>query len=214
MRTAFDYRRRADHRTYVLKVMLNLVMFALGAFSVSAVTPNIAFNYDRGYRNLLLEIANECDVRAYDHAILKASRIHELIDLAKAIRVDGRRLLTGASYGGNSIPTSNVVKSSDFLLIHGNGVREPSRIAEMVRQTRRVVGYRNMPILFNEDDHFDFDKPDNNMMAAIGEYASWGYFDPGESNYSDGYQCPPVNWGINTRRKRAFFALAKEVTGS
>jgi hypothetical protein len=37
---------------------------------------------------------------------------------------------------------------------------------------------------FNEDDHFDFDKPVNNMLAAIGWYASWGYFDPGESNYS------------------------------
>jgi len=71
-----------------------------------------------------------------------------------------------------------------------------------------------MPILFNEDDHFDFDKPDNNMVAAISKYASWGYFDPGESNYVDGYQCPPVNWGINTERKRAFFNLVKQVTGS
>ncbi len=31
-----------------------------------------------------------------------------------------------------------------------------------------------MPILFNEDDHFDFDRPENNMMAAVSEYASWG----------------------------------------
>jgi hypothetical protein len=71
-----------------------------------------------------------------------------------------------------------------------------------------------MPILFNEDDHFDFDKPVNNMMQAISEYASWGYFDPGKSDYVDGYQCPPVNWGINTERKKAFFGLLKEVTGA
>ena len=70
-----------------------------------------------------------------------------------------------------------------------------------------------MPILFNEDDHFDFDKPQNNVLAAIDEYASWGYLDPGKSNYGDGYQCPPVNWQINTPRKKAFFNVVKEITG-
>ena len=52
------------------------------------------------------------------------------------------------------------------------------------------------------------------VMKALSAYASWGYFDPGVSDYSDGYQCPPVNWGINTERKKAFFALLKEVTGA
>ena len=70
-----------------------------------------------------------------------------------------------------------------------------------------------MPILFNEDDHFDFDQPRNNFTAAIGEHASWGYFDPGVSNYRDGYQSPPVRWDINTERKRAFFATVKEIAG-
>ena len=168
---------------------------------------------ERNYRNVLLEIDNECNVKAYDHEILKPERVHELIEQAKAIQVNGHRLLVGTSYGGNAIPLPNVVKSSDFLLLHGNGVKDPARIAEMVRLTRKLDGYRPMPILFNEDDHFDFDQPSNNMMAAIGEYASWGYFDPGKSDYADGYQCPPVNWGINTSRKKAFFALAKEATG-
>jgi len=168
---------------------------------------------EQGYRNVLLEINNECDVRAYDHEILKPARVHELIELARGIRVGGRRLLVGTSYGGGTVPRPNVVAVSDFLLMHGNGVHDPRRIAEMVRQARQVAGYRPMPILFNEDDHFDFDKPFNNMIAAISEYASWGYFDPGKSNYHDGYQCPPVNWGINTERKKAFFGLLKEITG-
>ena len=38
-------------------------------------------------------------------------------------------------------------------------------------------------------------------------------FEGGASNYRDGYQCPPVNWGINTDRKRGFFAKVAEVTG-
>jgi len=93
-------------------------------------------------------------------------------------------------------------------------VSDPRRIAEMVDQTRRISGYRPMPILFNEDDHFEFDQPVNNMLQAVNRYASWGYFDPGKSNYADGYQSPPVNWSINTERKKAFFQLLKEVTGS
>jgi hypothetical protein len=82
-----------------------------------------------------------------------------------------------------------VVGVSDFILIHGNGVNNPTRIAEMIRQTRAVKGYKPMPILFNEDDHFDFDKPENNFVEAVKEYASWGFFDyrmKGES-FDDGY---------------------------
>ena len=168
----------------------------------------------RGYRNVLVDVNNECDVKRYDHEILMPPRVHELIELVKTIRAGGRRLLVGASYGGGRVPLPNVVKSSDFLLMHGNGVNDPKRIAQMVEEARQVEGYRPMPVLFNEDDHFDFDKPENNMLAALSRYASWGYFDPGLSNYVDGYQCPPVNWGINTERKRQFFSLVKEVTGA
>ena len=99
---------------------------------------------------------------------------------------------------------------------HGNGVSDPGRIAEMVRKTRQVPGYRPVPTLFNEDDHFDFDKPRNNFTAAVGEYASWGYFDfrmKGEG-FDEGYQSVPVNWGISSARKRAFFGLVKEMTGA
>ncbi|MFN0100621.1 MAG: hypothetical protein ACKV2U_00885 [Bryobacteraceae bacterium] len=169
---------------------------------------------DKGYLNVLVEIDNECNVKAYDHPILMPDRVHELIETAKAMTKDGRRLLVGTSYGGGAVPLANVVTSSDYLLLHGNGVKDPKRISEMVRQTRQVKGYRPMPILFNEDDHFDFDQPMNNMVAALTEYCGWGYFDPGKSDYSDGYQCPPVNWGISSNRKKAFFSLLKEVTGA
>jgi hypothetical protein len=76
-----------------------------------------------------------------------------------------------------------------------------------------VPGYRPIPILFNEDDHFNFDQEWNNFVAAISRYASWGYFDPGANDYADGYQSPPVNWGLNTERKRDFFELAQEIAG-
>jgi hypothetical protein len=179
-----------------------------------AVTKGCRWVLEEGYANVLIEVNNECDVPRYEHEILQPHRVHELIELAKGLTHDGRRLLAGTSYGGGSVPGEAVVGASDFVLLHGNGVEEPARIAEMVRETRALKSYRPMPILFNEDDHFDFEKPTNNMLAAVSEYASWGYFDPGESNYRDGYQCPPVNWGINTERKHAFFRLVVELTGA
>ncbi len=168
---------------------------------------------DHKYGNVLAEINNECNVR-YDHDILKPARVHELIERVRKISRGGRSLLAGTSYGGGTIPKENVVRVSDFLLLHGNGVSRPERIAGMVRDTRAVPGFRGQPILFNEDDHFDFEQPQNNFLSALSEHASWGYFDPGKSNYYDGYQSPPVQWYPNTPRKRDFFRLVSEITGS
>ena len=135
--------------------------------------------------------------------------MHELLARVKARTRDGRRLLVSTSYRGGSIPWGNVVREADFLLLHGNRVESPERIGEMVQLTRHVPGYVPKPILFNEDDHFDFDQPRYNLRAAVEQYGSWGYFDP----YGDGYQSPPVTWGINTPRKRAFFDKVREITG-
>jgi hypothetical protein len=170
----------------------------------------------KAFRNILVEIANECDNRKYEQPLIKAPRVHELIELAKSIAVDGRRLPVSVSFNGGSIPTPSVVSAADYLLLHGNGVSDPDRIARMVHQTREVSGYRAVPILFNEDDHFDFDRPRNNFTAAVREYASWGYFDfrmKGEG-LDEGYQSVPVNWRISSERKRGFFRLLAEITGA
>lgn len=169
---------------------------------------------DGGWRNVLVEVNNECNVR-YDHAILKPDRVHELIERVKAARRGERRLLVSTSYGGNQIPRENVVRAGDFLLLHGNGVSRPERIAELVRLTRQVPGYTPKPILFNEDDHFNFDQPMNNFLAAVSEGAGWGYFDfrMKDEGFDEGYQSVPVNWGISSARKRGFFKLLAEITG-
>jgi hypothetical protein len=168
----------------------------------------------RGYRNVLVEVNNECNVR-YDHAILKPDRVHELIQRVRNTSPDDRRLYAGTSYGGNTVPRENVVRVSDFLLLHGNGVKDPNRIGEMVRLTRKVPGYLPKPVLFNEDDHFEFDQPLNNFAAAVNEHASWGYFDfrMKDEGYREGYQSVPVDWGINSARKHGFFKLLAEMTG-
>jgi hypothetical protein len=178
---------------------------------VRAVDHAVDWLLHGGWGNVLVEVNNECNVPKYEHEILQPGRVHELIRRVRE-RSEGR-LLAGTSYGGGKVPEDNVIDVSDFALLHGNGVSDPDRIAEMVRQTRALPAWRPMPILFNEDDHFDFDRDWNNCLAALSEYASWGYFDPGEPNYRDGYQSPPVAWGLSTARKRAFFELAARITG-
>lgn len=169
---------------------------------------------ERGYTNVLIEVNNECDVKGYDHDILKPARVAELIERVRRQTLDSRRLLAGTSYSGGAVPDDPVLAASDFALLHGNGKNDPNRIREMIRQTRARVAWHVMPLVVNEDDHFDFEKSENHFLAAVELNASWGYFDPGKSNYRDGYQCPPVNWGINTPRKEAFFNLVAEISGS
>jgi hypothetical protein len=174
-----------------------------------------------GYANVIIEIANEIDVPRYTHQILKPDRCHELIELVQRVstgRVGNRagRLLVGTSYRGGSIPRPNVVGVADVLLLHGNHVDDPAGIRVMVRETRAVANYRGQPIVFNEDDHFAFEQDDNNFMAAVAEGASWGLFDyrlAGEGPEC-GFQSVPVDWRISSPRKRAFFNLVAEMTGS
>lgn len=180
---------------------------------VNAVDNIMNWLFDKGYNNVLIEVNNECNVR-YDHEILQPYRVHELIERIRNKERNGHRFLVSTSYGGGTIPKPNVVGSADFILLHGNGVDDPHRIMHMVDTVRSMENYKTMPIVFNEDDHFNFDKELNNMVAAISKYASWGYFDfrmEGEG-FESGFQSVPVDWSISSDRKRAFFNKLKEVT--
>jgi hypothetical protein len=182
---------------------------------INAVNNVIDWLFTKNYRNILIEINNECNIDKYEHEILKPLRVHELIDMVKQKEKNGFRFYAGTSYGGGFIPLPNVVKSSDFILIHGNGVDDPNKIKSMIEETRKVIGYTPKPILFNEDDHFNFESEQNNFTSAIKSYASWGFFDyrMKDESFTDGYQSIPVDWGINSKRKKGFFNLLKEITG-
>ena len=181
---------------------------------INGVNNIIKWLFDKKFRNVLIEINNECNIN-YDHEILQPKRVHELIELVKSTKKNGFRYLAGTSYGGGFIPLPNVIRTSDFILVHGNGVSDPEKILNMVNKVREVDSYTPKPILFNEDDHFNFDKEQNNFVSALKGYASWGYFDfrMKDESFENGYQSVPVDWGINSDRKKQFFRLLKEITG-
>lgn len=184
---------------------------------INAVENATNWLLEREYTNVLVEINNECNIH-YNHDILKPGRVHELINLVKTTEQDGYRYPVSTSFSGGKIASDDVIATADFILLHGNGVDDSEGIEKMIQGTHdHYVGVRDkslyepMPIVFNEDDHFGFPDEPNNMYTAFTNYASWGYFDPGENNYRDGYQCPPVNWGINTSRKQRFFDYLEHV---
>jgi hypothetical protein len=187
-----------------------------------AVDEACGFVLDRGAANVLIEIANECDVPRYEHAILTPPRVHELIEQARALTRRGRRLLVGVSFTRRMPPPEAVGRASDFVLLHGNGVDEPAALAGLVDRVRAQPGWQAKPIVFNEDDHFDFDRAEHHFAAALSRHASWGYFDPGDAagggqafgDYRNGYQNPPIDWSVDTPRKRAFFDALAQVTGA
>lgn len=182
---------------------------------ISAVDATVQWVLEHGWRNVLIEINNEANVK-YDHEILKPDRVHELILRVKNTARENRRLLVGTSFGGGTVPSKGVIEHSDFLLIHGNGVKGPDAMRKFIGRVKAARGERRMPIVVNEDDHFDFEQPDNNFTAAVAEGVSWGYFDfrkKGEG-FDEGYQSVPVNWGISSPRKQGFFRLLGEITGS
>ena len=154
----------------------------------------------QGYRNVLIEIANETDSPEYAYPILQPPRVIELI---KAVQTQsasfGRRLYVSTSFTGGVIPPFEIAQAEDFILLHGNN-QTAAAITSMVNTVR---GYNlNKPVMFNEDST-DIE----NFESATNNQASWGYHDTGQNNYVDGFQTPPTNWSINTAPKKNFFNL-------
>lgn len=182
---------------------------------IRSVDNAVKWILDKNYKNIVIEVANECNNKKYDHDILKPQRIVELIERIKSRERDGYRLLVSTSFNGGSIPNDPVVEASDFILIHGNGVKEYAGLNNMANIIRNKKVYSPKPLVNNEDDHFDFDKAMNNFVASTSAYTSWGFFDyrkKGEA-FEEGYQSVPVDWRINSTRKKDFFNLLSEMTG-
>jgi hypothetical protein len=186
----------------------------------------LQFLADTGHHNLLIEIANE-NQEKWPWKILRPSQVHRFI-------ADMRRSFPGFLFstsiiGHQLVPPEPLIEVSDYILIHGNGMR-PEEMGPNVSQIRDTAAYKAQPkpIVWNEDS------PNvGNLDAAFEVYTSWGNYDQGfgsgwwgdiwvdyraqerETNYEElsGFQTPPVNWTINTDLKRAFFGRVAEITG-
>jgi len=180
-----------------------------------------------GFRNILVDVANEA-AAWWKRPVFEPENIHRLIEAAKGVTVDGRRLLVSSSTGGgDALPQGRWLEVEDFCLPHGNGCT-PEGLAAKLRKLKEdpIFKRRPRPIVVNEDS-----VSVENMEAALSEHCSWGFYCQGYgSGYEDrvdwtdrgreekyeelsGFQTLPVNWRINTPAKRAFFDRLGEMTG-
>ncbi len=192
----------------------------------------LAFLKGTGRRNVLIEIANETGPR-FGHEIFHAERAHEMVDTLRAEYPD---FLFSTSQGGlnvakgHEMPPPSLMRSVDFIMPHGNG-NTASDLAAGLDAILALPTYRlnPKPILINEDS-----TGVPNLDVSWPRYVSGGYYDQGhngethrshdiyaetspprEDTYAalSGFQTPPVNWGLNTDRKHAFFERVAEITG-
>ena len=233
-----DGRLLPDYKSRLLRVLdavdANGMVAVLGYFYVSA-TPALADEAaflratdeitdlvcDGGYTNVLIEVANEADISRWTAETIKPARSHELVARVQSrskgrVKTPAGRLLVSTSFATPAPIPERLLQTADYVLYHGNGLATPQAVHARAKQIRATSGYRGQPLLINEDDHFDFDKPENNFLAAVEEYSGWGYFDYRQirERFEDGYQSLPVDWGINSSRKKAFFSLLAQVTGA
>jgi hypothetical protein len=179
-----------------------------------------------GYRNILVDVANEC-ADWWRRRVIGPDNIHTFIDIVKGTMLDGRRLLVGSSSGGGEeLPHGRWLAAEDFSMPHGNGCN-PIQLKGKLRRLRGMDEYlkRPRPVCINEDG-----LSVENLEMALSEYASWGFYCQGygsdnrdepryaqgarEARYEDltGFQTLPVNWDINDPFKRAFFDRVKAIT--
>ena len=133
----------------------------------SGVTNVVRWIKDQGFSNVVLEIANEFPHGGFDHQLLKGAKGEaELIALAKKTAPD--LLVSTSGLGGGTLP-DEVVRASDFLLIHYNSTsldNIPKRIAALKKYKK--------PIVCNEDDKVGREGA-RAAELSVENGASWGF---------------------------------------
>jgi hypothetical protein len=156
------------------------------------------------HRNVMIEIQNELGVGVYKHPLLTVQGAADAVGLAQKEAAGEFPISVSMVTGARDRRT---LRKCDFILFHTN-TRSPEAVHEDIAAVRRLAGY-DKPVLINEDGVSAF-----NLHAAVDEHAGWGYYDQGTNNYLDGFQSPPVNWGISSPVKWLFFEQVARLTGS
>ncbi len=192
-------------------------VFATESQLLAAVDSGVDFVCERGYRNVLIEIANEIMNGHYHHPILKPARVDELILRARRRgRVKhGREVLVSTSEAVMNDPNQwsedqidRVFRAADLVLLHGGDnvetgrVGDSSVVAEKIEHIRSRDWFRDSPkpIVFNESDG------QQAFEAAVKRGVSFGL-------HSDNQQTMwPPKWGVWEPEHLWFFQTVKELT--
>lgn len=146
----------------------------------NAVSAGCRFLREGRYRNVIVEVANECNVGRFRERPLVCSSegAASLIDWA---RTESGGLPVGCSMGGGDL-SREICEASDVILIHGNGLSK-QQYRTFVRSAKELGLDR--PIVCNEDSPCA-----SRLDVAFDSKTSWGYY----NNLTK--QEPPARWGV------------------
>ena len=135
---------------------------------------------DKGYKNVIIEIANEHTVPPFlKHPILYTpDGVVTLMDIA---RRESGGMMVGCSDVGGGLSEA-IAKNSDIVLIHGNG-QSRQQFYKLICDARKFNP--TAPIVCNEDS-----QAITNMAVSYKTGTSWGYY----NNLTK--QEPPARWGV------------------
>jgi hypothetical protein len=161
---------------------------------------------DKGYGNVIIEIANEVMEGHYHHAILKPGRVSELIRRAMLVSTSEAALLSDRQWAEAQI--DEVFSATDLVIIHGGDNVETGRVgdaAELVRKVEYIQGRpwfkeRPRPILTNES------QGEQAFEAVVRRGISYGL-------HSVLFQTVfPPRWGVWDNETTWFFKRVMEST--
>jgi hypothetical protein len=144
---------------------------------------------DKGFTNVIIEVANEYNVGAFKDRPL-ISNPEGITTLMEIARQESGGMPVGSS-GGGGVISQEVAEGSDIVLIHGNGLNRQSYY-HLVNQARSFAP--DKPIVCNEDSQLV-----SMLDVAFDTGTSWGYY----NNITK--QEPPTFWGL-TNAEDKFFA--------
>ncbi len=154
-----------------------------------AVKTASRFLVDGGYKNVIIEIANEHDLLRDRMVAATPEGMASLIQIAQ--KEVGGTIPVGSS-GTGGYATKEVCEASDVLIIHGNHCTR-QQFSNLISHARKLSPGK--PVLCNEDS-----QAIGNMGVGYRKHVSWGYY----NNMTK--QEPPTDWSI-TPGEDTFFAL-------
>jgi hypothetical protein len=183
----------------------------------AAVDRAVDWICERGYFNVIVEIANEVMQGHFHHDILKPGRVAELVHRARDGAQDrhGRDLVVSTSEAALLSPEQwqddeidRVFEACDLVIIHGGDNVETGRVgdaSELVKKVDRIRGSdwykkRPRPIITNESHGAQA------FEAMVKRGVSFGL-------HSIYFQTMfPPKWGVWENDTSWFFSRAKEIT--
>jgi len=160
-----------------------------GQAIIDAVKTASRFLKEGGYKNVLVEVANEHSIEPFaKHPLIYSPE--GMVCLIGIAREESGGLPVGCSGGGGYV-NGEVCRASDYILVHGNGCTRQQLYNLFLRAKEYSPG---KPVVCNEDS-----QSIGQLEVAFRTHSSWGYY----NNMSK--QEPPANWRI-TKGEDQFFA--------